>query len=45
MSNKNKCPWTKNRKGSIYSLGRSLNFGQSSPIILNMISLLSMYNG
>jgi hypothetical protein len=27
------------------SLGRSLNFGQSSPIVLNMISLLSMYNG
>jgi hypothetical protein len=24
------------------SLGRSLNFGQSSPILLNMISLLSM---
>jgi hypothetical protein len=27
------------------SLGRSLNFGQSSPILLNMISLLAMHNG
>jgi hypothetical protein len=27
------------------SLGRSLNVGQSSPIVLNMISLLSLYNG
>jgi hypothetical protein len=27
------------------SLGSSLNFGQSSPMLLSMISLLSMYNG
>jgi hypothetical protein len=28
-----------------HKMGRSLNFGQSSPILLNMISLLAMHNG